>query len=183
MHVCCVRICDCAHVRVNTSGRASKGAYAHALRASDGCLLVCYITPRVYLARGRSAQGEAVSRLARVALAANTRRTQTCARTHSRSPCAHTQVANEEGARVTVLCRSRAQAEAALEVDWLQEIILDFLEVIGLWAIALMPASVCVYSCICCMHAPDLCACCTLVWVMGRHVLTSGCSHSGTGVE
>ena len=50
---------------------------------------------------------------------------------------------------MTVLCRSRAQAEAALEVAWLEEIILDFLEVIGRWAVALMPACVCVCVCVC----------------------------------
>ena len=38
----------------------------------------------------------------------------------------------KEEARVTILCRSRAQVEAALEVQWLEEVILDFLEVQGL---------------------------------------------------
>jgi putative protease len=35
---------------------------------------------------------------------------------------------------LSVLCRTREQAEAALEVDWLDEIVLDFLEVHGLQA-------------------------------------------------
>ena len=36
------------------------------------------------------------------------------------------------GATLSVLCRSRAQAEAAMGIDWIEEIVLDFLEVHGL---------------------------------------------------
>jgi putative protease len=38
----------------------------------------------------------------------------------------------DAAARITVLCRTRAQVEAALQVDWLDEVIVDFLEVQGL---------------------------------------------------
>ena len=37
-----------------------------------------------------------------------------------------------EEAQVTVLCRTRAQAEASIQVPWLEEIMIDFLEVQGL---------------------------------------------------
>jgi len=38
----------------------------------------------------------------------------------------------DAAAQITVLCRTRAQVEAALQVDWLEEVIVDFLEVQGL---------------------------------------------------
>ncbi|PNG99986.1 hypothetical protein TSOC_014216, partial [Tetrabaena socialis] len=37
-----------------------------------------------------------------------------------------------EGVCIRVLCRSRAQVDAALEVSWLREVVVDFLEVQGL---------------------------------------------------
>ncbi|KAI8103042.1 hypothetical protein M9434_005830 [Picochlorum sp. BPE23] len=37
-----------------------------------------------------------------------------------------------KGPRLRILCRTPAQVDAALEVDWLEEVILDFLEVKGL---------------------------------------------------